>query len=353
MAVGAAAAAMRPTDAERYSRQIRVQGIGPAGQQRLAAATVLIVGCGALGTHAAEALARAGVGQLWLCDRDIVEWSNLQRQVLFTEVDAANGVPKAIAAAERLRAIHGGVHVTAHVAECSVAFLRALPRPPNLVLDGTDNFPTRYLLNDWCRQQRVPWIYAGAVASDGAAMVVTPTGPCLRCVWPEAPTGNDVGTCETAGILAPTIAAVSAFQVAEALKLLVGGPSTAGVFTCDVWRGSYSVVPMLAQPAADCIVCSGRDHPALRQLPNEVATLCGRDAVQVEPPQQHTLDLAALAAHLAPLDLEVVRTPYLLRFVADGCRFSVFPGGRALLFGISDPLRAQALWQRWIGPHCA
>ena len=332
---------------DRYSRQQLV--IGSVGQARLRSSSVLLVGCGALGTHIADSLVRAGVGELTLVDRDIVEWTNLQRQVLFDEQDAASGTPKAIAAAQRLAAINRDVRLTPYVAECSAEFLKALPQRPQLVMDGTDNFPTRYLLNDWCAQQRVPWIYAGAVASEGAAMVVEPGGPCLRCLWPTPPASADAGTCETAGILAPTIAAVTAFQVAEALKLLVGAAPTRGVFTCDVWRGQYGIVTLHSGPAADCAVCAHGRYPALDALPNAAVTLCGRDAVQVEPPDRRNLDLTQLAARLAGRGDEVVQMPHLLRFVADGVRFSVFPGGRALLFGVRDPLRARALYDRWIG----
>ena len=310
---------------------------------------MLIVGCGALGTHAAQALARAGVGRLLLVDRDIVEWSNLQRQVLFTEADALAGTPKAVAATAHLRESNSDIRIDAAVDECSASFLRSLPTPPDLVLDGTDNFPTRYLINDWCHRQQVPWIYAGAVATEGAAMVVLPSGPCLRCLWPQPPAQNDVGTCETAGILAPAIAAVSAFQVAQALKLLVGDQPTRGVFTCDVWRGNYGVLPLQPEPAADCVVCRGGTHPALDASAPQVATMCGRDAVQIDPGHGTTLDLEQLATRLRPLLGLVERTPHLLRFTADGCRFSVFPGGRTLLFGIQDPLRARALYERWVG----
>jgi len=334
----------------RYSRQERVLGVGVTGQARIAAARVLVVGCGALGTHTADALARAGVGELWLVDRDIVEWSNLQRQVLYTEADAAAGAPKAVAAAARLSEVNRECKVTAHVADCSASFLRNLPRAPDVVLDGTDNFPTRYLLNDWCAEQRIPWIYAGAVGTEGAAMVVQPGGPCLRCLWPAPPETADVANCETAGILAPTIAAVAAFQVAEALKLLVGGlPSTAGVFTCDVFRGSYTVLSLRAQPAADCPVCQHRRFDALVAPPPSAVTLCGRDAVQVDPPRTVALDLEVLARRLAGSVADLERTQHLLRFSADGCRFSVFAGGRTLLFGVTDPLRARALYDRWIG----
>jgi molybdopterin-synthase adenylyltransferase len=334
---------------DRYSRQVRVRGIGAAGQERLGRATVLIVGCGALGSHAADALARAGVGTLWLVDRDVVEWSNLQRQVLFTERDAQAGTPKAVAAAARLLECNSGIRVMPFVAECSAAFLRTLPHPPDLVLDGTDNFPTRYLINDWCHRHAVPWIYAGAVATEGAAMVITPGRPCLRCLWPQAPEQAEVGTCETAGILAPAIAAVTAFQVAEALKLLVGAEPTRGVFTCDVWRGHYAVVPVAEGAAPDCVVCRGGEHPALVATSPAAVTLCGRDAVQIDPADEAGLDLAALADRLAGAVQDLVRTPHLLRFCADGCRWSVFPGGRALLFGVRDPLRARALYERWLG----
>lgn len=337
----------------RYDRQQRVAGIGAVGQQRLGAASVLIVGQGALGTHAAEALARAGVGTLWLVDRDIVEWSNLQRQVLFTEADASAGTPKAIAAAQALRAANSTITIEPFVAECSAAFLQSLPSRPDLVLDATDNFPTRYLLNDWCHAHDVPWIYAGAVATEGAAMVVAKGRPCLRCLWPEPPAQADVGTCETAGILAPAIAAVSAFQVAEALKLLVGAEPARGVFTCDVWRGHYGLISLHDQPAADCVVCSGREHPALQTPAGTAVALCGRDAVQVDPGRPLALDLALLGKHLAPHASELMRTPHLLRFACEGVRFSVFPGGRALLFGVRDPLRARALYDRWVAAFVA
>lgn len=334
---------------DRYSRQVRVAGIGAEGQSRLRDSHVLVVGCGALGTHATDALARAGIGTLSIVDRDIVEWSNLQRQVLFTEADARAGTPKAVAAAARLHDANSECRVLPHVADCSLDFLQRLPIRPHVVLDGTDNFATRYLLNDWCARERLPWIYAGAVGSEAAALVVPPGGPCLRCLWPEPPVGGDVGTCETAGILAPAIAVVAAFQVAETLKLLLGVAPATGVFTCDVWRARYELVGLAAQPAPDCPTCCGTRYPALAAPPSTTVTLCGRDAVQIDLPRPRPLDLEALAARLRAAAADVERTPHLLRFAADGCRFSVFPGGRALLFGVTDPLRARALYDRWIG----
>ena len=341
-------ALLTPMSTNRYSRQVRVAGVGESGQAKIANATILIVGCGALGTHLADTLARAGVGHLHLVDRDIVEWSNLQRQVLFTEQDAEVGLPKAIAARDHLATINHHVRVTAHVADCTAEFLANLPELPDLVLDGTDNFATRYLLNDWCRQQRLPWIYAGAVGTEGASMVVTNESACLRCLWPTAPAQSDVGNCETSGILAPAIAAVTAFQSAEALKLLLGQPATKGVFTCDVFRGSYTVMPVAAQPAPECVVCTGSSYPALSEQPASAVTLCGRDAVQIDPPKHAPIDLLTLAQRLTGTVDDLVQTQHLLRFAADGCRFTVFPGGRALLFGVHDPLRARALYDRWL-----
>lgn len=339
---------MATPPANRYSRQVRVAGVGEAGQAKLSQANVLIVGVGATGTHLADTLGRAGVGSLHLCDRDIVEWSNLQRQVLFTEADAEEGLPKAVAARDRLAAINSEISITAHVADCSAEFLAELPDKPDLILDGTDNFPTRYLINDWCRQHGVPWIYAGAVGTEGASMVVADGGACLRCLWPTPPATADVGNCETAGILAPTIAAVTAFQSAEAIKLLCGLDRTGGVFTCDIFRGTYSVLPLAERPADDCVVCNGGTYPAITEEPASAVTLCGRDAVQIDPPNREPVDLDRLAEQLKDSVDDLVRTPHLVRFAVDGCKFTVFPGGRALLFGVHDPLRARALYDRWL-----
>ena len=333
---------------DRYSRQTRVAGIGERGQLQLSKSTVLIVGCGALGTHLADTMARAGIGSLHLVDRDIVEWSNLQRQVLFTESDAEQGLPKAIAARDHLRAINSTIEITSHVADCSSEFLANLAEQPDLVLDGTDNFPTRYLINDWCRKHDLPWIYAGAVGTEGASMVVTKDSACIRCLWPTAPAQSDVGNCETTGIIAPAITAVTAFQSAEAIKLLLGQTPTKGVFTCDVFRGTYSVLPVANRPLDDCEVCGGGNYPALTETPAQAVTLCGRDAIQIDPPNRAPIDLAVLAEKLKEAVEDLVLTTHLLRFQVDGCRITVFPGGRALLFGVQDPLRARALYDRWL-----
>ena len=337
----------------RYSRQTRVRGIGVAGQEALDRSTALIVGLGALGTHTASSLARAGVGRLWLCDRDIVDLGNLQRQVLFEEQDAREGTPKAVAAARSLSRANSTIAVEPFVAHCSIDFLASLPGKPDLVLDGTDNFATRYLLNDWCKQNRVPWIYAGAVGAEGASMVVMPDGPCLRCLWPEPPAAHAVGTCETVGVLEPAIAAVTAFQAAEAIKLLAGKKDaiTKGIFTCDVWRGSYGTVAAATSSDPDCPVCAGRSYPALEAREPQAAVLCGRDAVQIDPPRRGAIDLDALRERLRAAHVDAVRSPHYVAFSADGVDVRVFPTGRALLFSVHDLLRARAIYDRWVGAN--
>ncbi len=335
----------------RYSRQTRVHGIGARGQAALASSTVLVIGVGALGTHSANSLARAGVGTLWLCDRDIVDLSNLQRQTLFEERDAQEGTPKAIAAARALSRANSAIAVEPFVAHCGPDFLASLPQQPDLVLDGTDNFATRYVINDWCKQRGVPWIYAGAVGAEGAAMVVTPDGPCLRCLWPEPPAAHAIGTCETIGVLEPVIAAVTAFQSAEVIKWLAGQRDavTKGVFTCDVWRGNYSVVRTAQQSDPSCPACAKKSFPALDAREPHAAVLCGRDAVQIDPPRRAALDLDALHGSLQGVVGDLSRTQHYVAFAADGVGIRVFASGRALLFGMHDLLRARALYDRWIG----
>lgn len=342
-----------PASDPRYSRQVRFVPLGAEGQRRIAGAHVLLVGVGALGSHSASHLVRAGVGRLTLVDRDVVDRSNLQRQILFDDADAAEGTPKALAAAAHLTRVRPDADVVPLVAHFDRDTFDALERAPDLVLDGTDNFTTRYLLNDLAIAHDVPWIYGGAVGATGSAAVVVPgVTPCLRCLMPDAPPTGEIGTCETLGVLAPAVALVAAFQVAEALKLIGGRADavTRGLFVVDAWSGSYGVRLADSDRLPDCPSCGTRELPALHAAPDAVATLCGRDAVQVRPPATDTaVDLAVLAERLTGVADDVELTPALLRFFADGCRFTVFRGGRALLFGVSDVTRARTLYDRWIG----
>lgn len=337
---------------ERFSRQMRFAPIGADGQRRIGEGRVLLVGLGALGTHLASTLVRAGVGTMWLVDRDVVEPSNLQRQLLFTEEDARRGVPKAVAAAERLRTIRAAARLHPITEDFSVDTYTALGTTPDLILDGTDNFPTRYLLNDLAVRDGVPWIYAGAIGAEGTAMAILPgVTPCLRCLIPQAPPAAELGTCETHGVLAPAIATVAAFQAAQALKILAGRTADVarGTLAIDVWRNFYALLLTRADPAPDCVACARREFPALHSAPRPAVSLCGRRAVQVHPRASMQIDLARVAEHLRDIAGDIELSAQLLRFSVEGCRFSVFRGGRAILFGIDDPARARILYDRYVG----
>lgn len=334
----------------RYARQVRFPSIGVSGQERLGSARVLLVGVGALGSALAETLVRSGVGRMWLVDRDVVELSNLQRQTLYAECDV--GAPKAHAAAARLHAINRTAALAPIAEDFTPAVFEGLDAAPDLILDGTDNFATRYLINDLALRARVPWVYGGAVGSRGTAMAVLPgRTPCLRCLMPEPPPGGATETCETAGVLAPAIAAVAAFQATQALKILSGNTDavTRGFLMLDVWDHQHRLHMTDAGPAPHCATCQGESFPALDADWLEPVRLCGRDAIQVQPRTHSGVDLDSLAARLDTTDNEVVRTPWLLRFRAEGHAFSVFPNGRALVFGLDDCGRARILYDRYVG----
>ena len=338
---------------ERFSRQVRFAGIGPEGQRRIQQSRILLVGVGALGTHLASTLVRAGVGAIWLVDRDVVELSNLQRQLLFTEEDARRGRPKALAAAEHLAKVQSDCELIPLAEDFDRHLFGRIGELPDLILDGTDNFATRYLLNDLAVSRRIPWIYGGAVGSRGTAMVVVPhRTPCLRCVLPDTAPAGEVGTCETDGILAPTIAAVSAFQSAQALALLARGEAEVarGVFTIDVWTGRSELRLRSAEPSAECPACTRGEFPALEHSTEGTVRLCGRNATQVTPrSSEAAVDLGRLATRLHEVATDVELTPHLLRFKVEECGFSVFRGGRTLVFGIDDPVRARVLYDRYVG----
>lgn len=336
----------------RFEKQRRFSAIGPAGQRELAGASALLVGVGALGTHSAASLARAGIARLALVDRDVVEVENLQRQVLYTEADAEQSLPKAVAAAGHLRAANGGCDIRPVVEDFSPRTFAELGFRPDLILDGTDNFATRYILNDLSVREGIPWIYGGAVGSRGTAMVVLPgESACLRCVMPDPPASGEVETCETGGILEPAAAAVAAFQSAEALKILSGHPErvTRGVLTLDVWAGTSAVRLTGSGGAPDCPACGRGEFPALAHPGPRAVVLCGRQAVQVHPSGTASLDLDRLARNLGGAVEGLERTPHLLRFTAEECSFRVFPGGRTLLLGVEEAGRARVLYDRYVG----
>lgn len=337
---------------DRYSKQIRYAPFGAAGQRRLLEARVLLVGIGALGSHIASSLVRAGVGQLRLVDRDIVEIENLHRQVLYDEADAAAGRPKAIAAAQHLAKINSECELIVMVEDFDRWSLRELGDAPDLILDGTDNFATRYLLNDYALSEGIPWIYGGAVGSVGRAMAILPgETPCLRCILPSAPPGGELGNCDTEGILEPVIAQVSAFQTSQALKILSGNRDQVarGIFRVDVWKDDYGVQLRDLEPRADCESCALKEYPALHETPVQSLSLCGRDAVQIKPKAGTELDLKRLADKLRNAVQDLDLGEHLLRFRAEQCQFHVFPGGRTLVLGTSEESRARSLYDRYVG----
>jgi molybdopterin-synthase adenylyltransferase len=336
---------------ERYSRQVLFHEIGKAGQEKLLKARVLLVGCGALGASHAEMLARAGIGQLRIVDRDFVEFTNLQRQTLFKEADAWERLPKAIAAKKRIAEINSGTEVDAIIADVNQSNIESLIDECDLVLDGTDNFQVRYLLNDACVKHDRTWIYGAAVSSYGTTMTIIPgTTPCLRCIFEDMPDPGSAPTCDTAGVIMPVIAMVAATQVTEALKILVGDVDSLhrSLMQFDVWANDRQRI-QLNGPNPDCKTCGQRIFEFLDAESQDFsAVLCGRNAVQIAPPRTMTLDLERLARSLRAL-AEVKQNEYLLRFTSGDNELTVFRDGRAIVRGTDDPSVARSLYARFIG----
>lgn len=337
---------MSPEDHDRYSRQILFSGLGLEGQQRLLNSHVAIVGCGALGSFHAGALARAGTGRLTLIDRDYVEWSNLQRQWLFEEPDARDSLPKAVAAARRLAAINASITVEPHVADLTPANIEDLLEGADLILDGTDNFETRYLINDYAVSTGIPWIYGAAVGSYGLAMPVIPKQTaCLKCLYPEPPSGGQP-TCETAGVLNTITSLIASLQVSLAFQILTGAPLAPRITTADLWTG---VIRQIPQPPRDpaCPTCALHDFGHLRGRRRIPISLCGRNAVQIHE-RANPLDLAELALRLSPLG-DVRRNEFALRFLIPDYEMTIFPDGRAIIKGTTDVGLARSLYARYVG----
>ena len=339
---------MDPAVRERYSRQILFPGIGERGQEALLGARVALVGCGALGSFHAAALARAGVGSMVIIDRDYVEPSNLQRQWLFEESDAADALPKAAAAERRLALINSSIHVRGVVADLTASNAEQLLGRVDLILDGTDNFDTRYLINDFSVSRSIPWVYGAAVGSYGLAMPVVPgRTPCLRCVYPNPPQSARP-TCETAGVVNVIASLVASYQVADALKILCGQADRveARITTVDVWQGGTR---QIAAPPRDpeCPACGRRQFPYLEESRREPVRLCGRSAVQVQEREQ-SLDLAELKARLERIG-EVRANEFAVRFFVPPYEMTIFPDGRAIIKGTSDAGLARSLYARYIG----
>ncbi len=347
-------------NSDRYHRQSLLPMIGPAGQERLAASRVFLIGCGALGTHIAEHLVRAGVGRLRIADRDVVEWTNLQRQVLFDEDDARSGAPKAAAAATRLLQINSSVQVEPVVVDIhsgnitALAGLEIAGDAVDLILDGADNVETRYLINDVAVRHQIPWIYGACVGVGGRVMAIEPgRGACLRCVFPDPPSAADLPTCDTAGVLGMAAAIVAAQQAAIAIRLLVGRGAERQLLTVDAWKGRFHAVELADARRTDCRCCGQHQYDFLNARPARlVASLCGRNAVQIAAPVDGAVDeLSHVAAGLERFG-DVQRSAFLVR-----CRLrepqemtlTIFADGRVIVQGTSDAGRARSVAARFLG----
>lgn len=335
--------------ASRYHRQMLFPPVGEEGQQRLARARVGLVGCGALGSVVASHLVRAGVGLLRIVDRDYLELNNLQRQLLFTEDDVLRRLPKAQAAATHLRAANSDVVVEPLVTDLNPFTILAFAEGLDLFVDATDNFATRFLLNDLAVSRRAPWVYGGVIGASGMTMTIVPgEGPCLRCAFPGPPSPGSAPTCDTAGILGPTVGVIASLEAMEALKLIIDPASrNRDLLAVDLWDLSFQHIPLAADP--DCPACGERRFVFLdAEEEYSAVSLCGRDAVQIVPRPGHAVDLAALGERLRAVG-PVTRNPFLLEAEVEGKRLVVFPDGRAIVQGTDDPAVARTLYARYVG----
>ena len=332
--------------ADRYHRQRIVPEIGEEGQRRLGRSRVLVLGVGALGSMAADLLARAGIGHLRLVDRDVVELTNLQRQVLYSESDVDR--PKAEAAALRLAAVNSSVRVEPVAKDFNVRTCGELLAGVDLVIDGTDNMETRLRLNDACLKFGIPWVYGGAIATNGMVLLVRPDGgPCFRCLVPEVPAPGSLPTCDTAGILNTVPAAIAGMQVTLGIQQLLGKSLPPKLYLFDVWTMEFQKLEL--KKRKDCRACVRREFEFLAAASEDiVAALCGRDAISLDPGGKKPVEMAALGERLKRVG-KVRTAGSVLLFETEGVALTVFPDGRALIRGTEDPDRAKALYAKYIG----
>jgi adenylyltransferase/sulfurtransferase len=325
--------------------------IGAGGQEKLLNSRVLLVGCGALGASHAEILARAGVGFLRIVDRDFVEFSNLQRQTLYSESDARKRLPKAIAAQNRIKEINSEIETEAIVADVNHSNIENFIKDCDLILDGTDNFQIRYLINDACVKLNKIWIYGAAVSSYGTTMTIFPNEtPCLRCIFEEMPNAGSAPTCDTAGVIQPIITSISAIQTTEALKILTGNSDRLhkSLIQIDVWQNDWRKIK-LGLPNKECECCARANFEFLDAESSEFsAVLCGRNAVQIAPPKAAQIDLQNLSDKLKNLG-EIKLNEYLLRLTVDDYELTIFRDARAIIRGTDDISTARSIYAKYIG----
>jgi molybdopterin-synthase adenylyltransferase len=340
-------------DMDRYVRQMRYAPLGAEGQRRLLAGRALVCGCGALGSVIANTLARSGVGFLRVVDRDFLETNNLQRQVLFDEEDVAAGLPKAIAAAAKLRKINSQITIEPLVTDVDPTNVRELTDGIDIILDGTDNFETRMLLNDVALERGIPWVYGGCLGADGQTMTILPgETACLRCLMHDTPPPGTTPTCDTAGILAPIVNIIASLQANEAIKILSGNRQAVSrsLTVVDIWDNRIRQVNLDSLRASgECPACHKREFPWLSgERSSHSAILCGRNAVQLSPTRGATVSLAALAEKLRGAG-RVTENRYLVRVAIDDYLLTIFPDGRAIIGGTDDIATARGLYAKYIG----
>lgn len=334
---------------ERYSRQTLFPGINKEGQAKLAGSRVVIIGCGALGTVIATTLVRAGVGKVRIIDRDFIEYHNLQRQVLFDEDDIDSGLPKAIAAERHLKRVNSTVEIEGIVADVNYTNVEKFISGADLVLDGVDNFETRFLMNDACLKHRIPWIYGGAISSSGMTMNIIPgRPPCFRCVAANPPRGGILLTCDTAGVIGPAPFVTGSLQSAEAMKILVGAENVnQGLTLIDVWQSNFHRLDIKARDG--CPACGGKYEFLKSRFGLKTTTLCGQNAVQVLSTKPGGISLKDLGERLESIGAEVTSNEFMLRFALDNHEMVVFPDGHAILKNTNDESLARGLYSKYVG----
>ena len=337
----------------RYDRQIRFAPLGEAGQQRLATGRALVCGCGALGSVIANTLVRAGVGFVRTVDRDFVEINNLQRQFLYDEADVAAALPKAIAAANKLRLINSAVTIEPIVADVTHTNIESLAADVDVIVDGTDNFATRFLVNDFAIKHRKPWVYGGSIGAEGQSMTIIPgETACLACLLPEAPPPGTTPTCDTAGILGPIVGVIASIEACEALKVLSGNIAAVSrhLTVIELWENRLRTVDISRlREQTDCRVCQHNEFVWLSgDRGGDPITLCGRNAIQLSAPAGTTLSLDALAVRLAGVG-PITHNAFLLRLAVDSYQFTIFPDGRTIVAGTNDPAVARSLQAKYVG----
>ncbi len=337
------------TDLDRYIRQTTFPALGKEGQKKLLASKVLLVGCGALGSASAVSMVRSGIGHLIIVDQDIPELVNLHRQFLYDEENMKERIPKAIVAADKLAKMNSQVKIEPVVAELRSENIEKIAQGVNLVIDGTDNLQTRYLINDFCVKNNVPWIYGGVIGAFGMMMVIIPgKTACLRCLFPEPPAPGSLPSCETEGVLNPAPLLIAALEVMEAIKILIGSDKVkTGLTNIDLWEHTFSTVETKRNP--HCPACGQNKYEFLDRKKTDWSTsLCGRNAVQLSPAEPVQLDLQSLKQRLEKIG-KVSFNGYLLEADLEGLKIIIFPDGRAIISGTTDETKARSFYNRYLG----